>query len=127
MSEKLKVLAVDDNEKFCRNVSDILKLKSYEVVTAYDGLNALDLVKQNGFDVVLMDVKMPVMDGVATLKKMKEIAPHPQVIMVTAYAVEELIHEALREGAFGALRKPLDFDELFALLEQAGAAGRAKK
>jgi len=68
---------------------------------------------------------MPVMDGVATFKKMKEVAPHTQVIMVSAYAVEELIREALREGAFGALRKPLDFDEFFALLEQAGAAAGA--
>ena len=122
MPEKSKVLVVDDNKNFCRNVSDILELKGYEVVTAYDGLNALDMVKKDGFDVVLMDVKMPVMDGVATFKKMKEVAPHTQVIMVTAYAVEELIREALREGAFGALRKPLDFDELFALLERAGAA-----
>jgi len=125
MSEKLKVLVVDDNEDFCRNVSDILKLKGYEVVTVYDGFNALELVKQDGFDIVLMDVKMPVMDGVATFKKMKEVAPHTQVIMVSAYAVEELIREALREGAFGTLRKPLDFDELFALLEQAAAAAGA--
>jgi len=125
MSKKLKVLVVDDNRDFCRNVSDILELKGYEVVTAYDGLNALELVKKNGFDVVLMDVKMPVMDGVATFKKMKEVAPHTQVIMVSAYAVEELIREALREGAFGALRKPLDFDELFALLEGTGVASGA--
>jgi len=125
MSKKLKVMVVDDNEDFCRNVSDILKLKGYEIVTAYNGLDALELVKQDGFDMVLMDVKMPVMDGVATFKKMKEVAPHTQVIMVSAYAVEELIREALREGAFGALRKPLDFDEFFALLEQAGAAAGA--
>jgi len=118
-------MVVDDNEDFCRNVSDILKLKGYEIVTAYNGLDALELVKQDGFDMVLMDVKMPVMDGVATFKKMKEVAPHTQVIMVSAYAVEELIREALREGAFGALRKPLDFDEFFALLEQAGAAAGA--
>jgi len=125
MSKKLKVLVVDDNRDFCRNVSDILELKGYEVVTAYGGLNALELVKKDGFDVVLMDVKMPVMDGVATFKKMKEVAPHIQVIMVSAYAVEELVREALREGAFGALRKPLDFDELFAILERTGAGSGA--
>jgi len=125
MSGKLKVLGVDDNKDFCQNVSDILELKDYEVVTAYDGFNALELVKQDGFDVVLMDVKMPVMDGVATFKKMKEVAPHTQVIMVSAYVVEELIREALWEGAFGALGKPLNFDELFALLERAGAGSGA--
>ncbi len=122
MFEKLRVLVVDDNEEFCQNVSDILGLRGHEVTVAYDGFKALELVRQDGFGVVLMDVRMPVMDGVATFKKIEEIAPHTPVIMVTAYGVEDLLREALREGAFGALRKPLDFDELFALLEQAGAA-----
>ena len=114
----IKVLVVDDNKEFCRNVKDILELKDYAVATAYDGLKALELVKGNCFDIVLMDVKMPVMDGVETFKKIKEIAPKTPVIMVTAYAVEDLIREALREGAFGSLRKPLDFDRLFELMEQ---------
>jgi len=114
----IKVLVVDDNKEFCRNVKDILELKDYAVATAYDGLKALELVKGNCFDIVLMDVKMPVMDGVETFKKIKEIAPKTLVIMVTAYAVEDLIREALREGAFGSLRKPLDFDRLFELMEQ---------
>ena len=118
-----RILVVDDNEEFCRNVADILELKDYEVVTAYDGFKALELVKQNGFDLVLMDVKMPVMDGVETFKKVKKIAPDTPVIMVTAFAVEDLIREALREGAFGSLKKPLDFDEIFELIEQATPNG----
>jgi len=122
MPERLRVLVVDDNEEFCQNVSDILGLKGYEVAVAHDGFKALELARQDGFGVVLMDVRMPVMDGVAAFKKIEEIAPHTPVVMITAYAVEDLLREALREGAFGALRKPLDFDELFALLEQAGAA-----
>ena len=119
MSEKLKILVVDDNEEFCQNMADILELKDYEVVTAYDGFEALELVKQNGFGLVLMDVKMPVMDGVETFKKVKEIASATPVIMITAFAVEDLIREALREGAFGALKKPLDFEHLFTLIERA--------
>jgi len=80
-------------------------------------------VKDNGIGLVLMDVKMPVMDGVETFKKIKEIAPETEVIMVTAYAVEELIREALREGAFGSLKKPLDFERLFSLIEQTAGKG----
>lgn len=121
--EKSRILVVDDNEEFCRNVADILELKDYEVVTAYDGFKALELVKQNSFDLVLMDVKMPVIDGVETFKKVKKIAPDTPVIMVTAFAVEDLIREALREGAFGSLKKPLDFDEVFELIEQATPNG----
>ncbi len=119
MSEKLKILVVDDNEAFCQNVSDIMELKGYEVVTAYDGFKALGLVKQNGFDLILMDIIMPVMDGVKTFRKVKEIAPSTPVIMVTAYAVEDLIRKALRQGAFGVLKKPLDFDKLFKLINNA--------
>ena len=121
--KRSRILVVDDNEEFCRNMTDILELKDYEVVTAYDGFKALELVKQNGFDLVLMDVKMPVMDGVETFKKVKKIAPDTPVIMVTAFVVEDLIREALREGAFGSLKKPLDFDEIFELIEQATPNG----
>ena len=120
---ELKILVVDDNEEFCQNVKDILEMKDYAVATAYDGFKAVELVKQDGFDLVLMDVKMPKMDGVATFKRIQEIAPDTPVIMVTAYAVEELIREALREGAFGSLRKPLDFDKLFKLIERATPNG----
>lgn len=123
MSEKLRILVVDDEKEFCQNMKDILEMENHKVVVAYDGFSALELVKQDGFDMVLMDVKMPAMDGVETFKKMKEFAPGIQVIMVTAYAVEELLREALREGAFGTLRKPLDYSKLFSLIEEAVPSG----
>ncbi len=123
MSAKSKILVVDDNEDFCQNVIDILGLRDYEVATASNGFKALEMVEQNSFALVLMDIKMPGMDGVETFKKIKEIAPTTPVIMITAYAVEDLIKEALREGAFGALKKPLDFDRLFKLIEEAISEG----
>jgi two-component system response regulator HydG len=123
MSKKLKILVVDDNPEFCENLSDILETKGFEVATAYDGLKALESVKQNGFDLVLIDIKMPVMDGVETFKKMKEIVPGMPVIMMSAYAVEDLIREALQEEAFGFLKKPVNFEKLYELIEQATAKG----
>ncbi len=123
MHEVIKILVVDDNEDFCSNLADILQLKDYAVATAYDGFAALELAKQNHFDVVIMDVKMPVMNGVDAFKRMKTIAPDTAVIMVTAYAMEELIKEALREGAFGFLSKPLDIEKLFGLIERAIPGG----
>ena len=123
MPEKKKILVVDDEEEFCRNLEDILEMENYEVTTAYDGFKGLELVKQNDFDVVLMDVKMPVMNGVETFKKMKKIVPDTPVIMVTAYAVEELLKDALRNGAFGTLKKPLNFDKLFQLIEESVLEG----
>ncbi|TET75428.1 MAG: response regulator [Dehalococcoidia bacterium] len=123
MSKKARILVVDDNEEFCQNMKDIVELQGYEVLTAHDGFQALELVRQNGLDLVLMDVRMPVMDGVATFKKIKQIAPQLPVIMVTAYAVEQLVRDALRQGAFGFLRKPLDFELLFAVIESAVSKG----
>jgi two-component system response regulator HydG len=125
MPDKLRILVVDDNEKFCHSVADVLELNNYEVVIAEDGFKALEMTKHNGFDLVLMDSKMPLMDGLETFKKVKEISPGTPVIMVTAYAVEDIIRDALREGAFGALKKPLDVIELFGLIEQATAVNGA--
>jgi two-component system, NtrC family, response regulator HydG len=123
MPKKLKVLVVDDNKEFCRNVKDILELKGHEVTPAHDGFKALERVKQGGFDLVLMDVKMPIMDGVKTFKKIKEIKPKTPVIMISAYAVEELIRDGLRAGVFGFLKKPVDFDMLLGLMEDATRDG----
>ncbi len=123
MSSKTRILVVDDEKDFCQNIKDILELRDYEVTVAYDGFQALELIRQNTFDLILMDVKMPAMNGVETFKKIKEIAPDISVIMVTAYAVEDLIREALREGAFGILKKPMNLDRLFPLIEKATQGG----
>ena len=123
MSEKLKILVIDDNEEFCKNITDILELKGYEVASAHDGFKGIDAVKGNSFDLVLMDVRMPVMDGLKTYKKVKEIDSDIPVIMMSAFAVEDLLEEALRQGAFGSLKKPIDFDLLPELIIQATGKG----
>jgi len=123
MSEKLRILVVDDNEEFSQNLADIMEMKGHRVTTAQGGFKAIDMVKQGSFDLVLMDVKMPVMNGVQTFKKVKEIAPLLPVVMVTAYQVEELIRDALREGAFGCLNKPIDFHKLLETIEAVRAKG----
>ena len=123
MTEKLKILIVDDNEEFAQNLKDVLELKGYIVMTATDGFKALEFLKEDGFHLVLMDIKMPVMNGVETFKNMKTIAPDTPVIMMTAFAVEELIRESLQNGAFGVLRKPIDFEKLFKLIENVTGVG----
>ena len=123
MAHKSKVLVVDDNEALCNMIKDILEMEEYAVSTALDGFKALELAAQERFDVVLMDIKMPVMNGVETFKKFKAVAPDTPVIMVTAYAVEEMIRDALREGAFAAMYKPLDFDQLLKTIDTAITGG----
>lgn len=118
-----KVLIVDDEKAFCESMTDILDTKGYEVESENSGEAAITKVKEKFFDVVLMDIKMPVMTGVEAFKQIKEISPKTAVIMMTAFSVEDLIKEALKEGAFGCLRKPLDIDKLVEQIELAKEKG----
>jgi two-component system, NtrC family, response regulator HydG len=123
MKKNIRILLADDNKEFSQNLGDILELKGYNVLFAVDGFQALDIIKATPVDLILMDIKMPVMNGVETFKQIKTINPTTPVIMITAFALEELIQESLREGAFACLRKPLDFDELFSTIENAIPGG----
>jgi len=118
-----KILVVDDDKEFCTSMADILEVKGYEVESENSGAQAIAKVKEKSFDVILMDIKMPVMNGVEAFKQIKKISPKTAVIMVTAYSVEDLIKEALAEGAFGVLRKPLDIDKLIEQIELAKERG----
>lgn len=118
MTENKRILIVDDNEEFCKNVTDILEAAGeVEAVAVNDGMAALKCVRDSRFDLVLLDVKMPVMDGLAASRELKRICPDTPIIMMTAYAVEDLLRDALREGVFGSLRKPIDFERLFVLID----------
>ena len=114
-----KILIVDDNKEFCASMADILEAKGYEIESENSGEAAIAKIKEKSFDVILMDIKMPAMNGVEAFKQIKKISPKTAVIMITAYSLENLIKEALQEGAFGVLRKPLDIDKL---IEQIGLA-----
>jgi DNA-binding NtrC family response regulator len=105
---KRRVLLVDDNEEFLDSTRDALELESCEVETSTCGKKAILLVEERAFDVVLMDVKMPAMNGVECFTEIKKRAPTLETIFVTAYGMDELIEEALTEGAFAVLNKPLD-------------------
>ncbi|HEX5037848.1 MAG TPA: response regulator [bacterium] len=109
-----KVLLADDNLEFCRNISDILELKDYQVVTAHDGHEALELAKNERFDLALMDVRMPVMDGLEAFDRMQSALVQVPVIMMSAFAVEENLQQ---KPIYAYLKKPIDFDRLMALLD----------
>jgi two-component system, NtrC family, response regulator HydG len=118
-SEKTRVLVVDDDADLARTTALILKGKGFAVNVAADGLAAIRHAEQNPFDIALMDIKMPGMDGVETYKRIKMIQPDLAAIMMTGFSVENRIQEALREGALAVLTKPLDVDRLLELIEGA--------
>lgn len=117
LGTKLKILIVDDNKKLCKNLSDILEFKGYEVVMVYDGYQAIEAVKKGKFNVVLMDVRMPGINGVDTLKILKQIAPHMLIIMITAFADDIFYKEGLNSGEFEVIQKPIDINKLLMVLK----------
>ena len=128
MDEKGSILIVDDNISLCRTISFVLKHKGYAAATAKDGLEAIERVKETSFDMIFMDIKMPIMDGVETYKRIKKIRPEAMVVMMTAYAVEDLVQEALQEGAYGIIYKPLDIEKVVAFInkDMGGQGGVAR-
>lgn len=119
MDPEPSVLLVDDNISLFEVISMILARKGYMVVTASDGATAIERVKKQAFDIVFMDVRMPEMDGVEACKRIRQIRPGVGVVMMTAYAVPDLVDRAMAEGADGVMYKPLDIDKMVALIEQA--------
>ncbi len=119
MNTGKKILIVDDNIEYCENVIDVLEMRGYEAVGVHDGFKALEVIREDGIDLVLMDIRMPIMDGVETFRKLKEVSPKVPVIMITAHAVEDRISEALWNGACGAFQKPVDFKRLTRSIDNA--------
>ncbi|MBM3133758.1 MAG: response regulator [Chloroflexi bacterium] len=122
MGEQASILIVDDNVSLCKTMSFALGRKGYAVTTAKDGPEALERVQESPFDMIFMDIKMPLMDGVETYRRIKQIRPEAVVMMMTAYAVEDLVQQALEEGAYGIVYKPLDIEKAVALIEEARQA-----
>ncbi len=128
MSDNIRVLLVDDEERFVVNLARILKGRGFDAYQALSGHEALDMVKYGGgFDVVVLDVKMPGMDGIATLGEIKKWAPDTEVIMLTGHANLLSGTEAMKKGAYDYLMKPCDIENLEEKIRQAHEAEVMKR
>ena len=119
MGNNISLLVVDDDVNYAATLSKILDKKGYITATAESGFRAIDLIKERAFDVVLMDIRMPVMNGLEAFRKIKEIRPETVVILMTAFSVDDLIRDALKEGAYAVVRKPFDIDTVVNMIEKA--------
>lgn len=115
------VLIVDDDAGMVETLADILRAKTYQVDTAQSGEAAVSKARRKRFNKVLLDIRMPGMNGVETLRAIKAIDPRTKVIMMTAYTQNELVGEAKRNHALAVLPKPVDIDRLLALLKRAAS------
>jgi DNA-binding response OmpR family regulator len=112
MQFTVKLLIVDDEKEICDFLKEFFEERSYRVVTANNGPDALERVKSEKPALMLLDMKMPGMDGIEVLKQVKKIAPEVKVIMVTAVGTQDKINEALDSGADNYITKPLSLDYL---------------
>ncbi len=113
------ILVVDDDVDTCHNLSDILTDLGYQVDIAHDGVGALEKVRHNHYDVALLDLKMPGMDGLTLYREIKRQRAGTVAIIVSAYASSATAEEALAAGAWQVLSKPVDFKRLLGLLDEA--------
>lgn len=116
---KKSILIVDDDPRICETLSDILGEEGYHVVTASDGQEALDKIREGSFNLVITDIKMPIMDGMALLKEIEKSHADIEVIVITSYGNEGQQVEATRLGAYEYLNKPLNLDQLKIIITRA--------
>ena len=115
MEEKGSILIVDDDVSLCKTM--VLRCKGYTVVTAKDGSKAIEKVDEKPFDMIFMDIKIPLMNGVESFKRAR---PEAAAVMVTGYCQEvaDLIEEAPQNNDYACLHKPLDMTEVLKLVDE---------
>lgn len=117
--KNLKVLLVDDEEEFVKALAERLEMRDLRSDTVYDGEEALSFVEDQEPDVMVLDLKMPGIDGMEVLRRVKKAYPKIEVIILTGHGTEKHEEEARRLGAFDYLEKPVNLDVLVKKMKQA--------
>jgi DNA-binding NtrC family response regulator len=129
-TRRKSILVVDDDVGMADTLTDIFEANRYEVATAHSGDAAVSMAARGVYDLVLMDIQMPGLNGVQALSAMKAGGVAACVIMMTAYTRDELVQEAERQSGFPVLPKPLDLERVLALATsvicRSGRAGESR-
>jgi DNA-binding NtrC family response regulator len=114
-----KVLLVDDEQEFTQVLSERMKARGLNVVTADNGATAIQKAEAESFDAIILDIRMPGMDGIETLRRLRKINPNLQVIMLTGQASVKAGIEATKLGALDFLEKPADLKQIMEKIQEA--------
>jgi DNA-binding NtrC family response regulator len=114
-----KILIIDDERSIRNTLKDILSYEDYKVSLAEDGLQALEILQKEEFDVILCDIKMPQMDGIEVLAKIQELPIDTPVIMISGHANIDTAVDAIKKGAFDFIEKPLDLNRILITIKNA--------
>jgi DNA-binding NtrC family response regulator len=127
MENKVKMLIVDDERVALKNLEHVMKKEGYEVTGTESGQNALRLLEEQQFDIVLTDLRMEKVDGMQILKKSQELYPDSEIIMITGYATLESAVESMKKGAFHYIAKPFKLDLVRKVVQEAIEKVKLKK
>lgn len=114
---KGRILVVDDESTICELITEVLRISDYEYAVASDGVTALNEIRKNHFDLIILDVNLPKMDGFTVLEKVRESAPTQPIIMISARTEKNDVTHGLRLGADDYIRKPFSVEELLLRIE----------
>src|SRR5512146_890772 len=119
MQETAKLLIVDDERIALRNLEHVMKKEGYSVTATQSGPNALKILEEQQFDVVLTDLRMEKVDGMQILQKTRELYPDTEVVMITGFATLDSAVETMKHGAFYYIAKPFKLDEVRKVVKEA--------
>ncbi len=119
---KKRILIVDDEPGMLVTLTDIIDIVGYEASAVENGAQALEIVGEQAFDVILMDFRMNGLNGVETFREIRKIHPNIKVIFITAYYHEESVKDAIVEGAVGVCQKPLNIPRLLDYIKAAAGS-----
>ncbi len=123
--ERIKLLLVDDEQAYVRILSKRLTKRDFDVTIAFSGIQGIQALRKQDFDVAVLDLKMEDMDGIEVLKIFKKMSPNLSVIMLTGHGSEQAAREGVEFGAFDYLLKPCELEDLVARIKAAAEKGRA--
>ena len=126
-SQKITILVADDQKGVRRLLCEVFKRDEYQVILAANGREAIELVQKVKPDIMLLDMKMPGLDGLATLRELRRLGLQVCVILMTAYGELEIVKEAISLGARMHITKPFDVNELKELVSKLVAEQREKE
>ncbi|MBI3592600.1 MAG: sigma-54-dependent Fis family transcriptional regulator, partial [Nitrospirae bacterium] len=127
MTNNAKILIVDDEKIALKNLEHVMKKEGYEVTGTQSGQNALKLLDEQQFDLVLTDLRMEKVDGIQILKRCRELYPDTEVIMITGYATLKSAVDTMKYGAFYYIAKPFKLDEVRKVVKEAIEKVKLKK
>jgi DNA-binding NtrC family response regulator len=121
--KKYSILVVDDDRDFAESLADALELVGHDVMLSFSGEEAIRTFSENDFDITFMDVKLPGKNGVESFFEMRRIKPDARVIMMTGYSVPQLLEQAVENGAWDIVHKPLEMQRVLKMVEKIKPCG----